>query len=310
MRGEADLLGGVDRRVVGAGAAMVGMTPSSHRVRSPGVRPALRTAIAQDGTRVPNWSDWYVSDARLRPRRPVPAHRRPAAGHRAAERRPRAGPPPPDPPRRDRHRQDGDDGLDHRRSTRSRRSCSPTTRRWPPSCTPSSASSSPNNAVEYFVSYFDYYQPEAYLPRTDTYIEKDSSPQRRDRPAAPRRDARAVRAPRRDHRRVRVVHLRPGRAGRLRRDRPQAAGRRQVPARRRAPPPRRPPVPAQRPGADACAVPGPRRHAGAPAGLRGVHRPGRVLRRRGRADHRARPADRRAAGRAQGDRTSTRRPTS
>lgn len=33
----------------------------------------------------------------------------------------------------------------------------------------------PHNAVEYFVSYFDYYQPEAYLPRTDTYIEKDSS---------------------------------------------------------------------------------------------------------------------------------------
>lgn len=31
----------------------------------------------------------------------------------------------------------------------------------------------PNNAVEYFVSYYDYYQPEAYLPRTDTYIEKD-----------------------------------------------------------------------------------------------------------------------------------------
>lgn len=33
----------------------------------------------------------------------------------------------------------------------------------------------PNNAVEYFVSYFDYYQPEAYIPRTNTYIEKDSS---------------------------------------------------------------------------------------------------------------------------------------
>src|SRR3954462_15759577 len=32
----------------------------------------------------------------------------------------------------------------------------------------------PDNAVEYFVSYFDYYQPEAYLPRSDTYIEKDS----------------------------------------------------------------------------------------------------------------------------------------
>ena len=33
----------------------------------------------------------------------------------------------------------------------------------------------PNNAVEYFVSYYDYYQPEAYIAHTDTYIEKDSS---------------------------------------------------------------------------------------------------------------------------------------
>ena len=33
----------------------------------------------------------------------------------------------------------------------------------------------PNNAVEYFVSYYDYYQPEAYVPRTDTYIEKESN---------------------------------------------------------------------------------------------------------------------------------------
>ena len=33
----------------------------------------------------------------------------------------------------------------------------------------------PDNAVEYFVSYYDYYQPEAYLPRTDTYIAKDAS---------------------------------------------------------------------------------------------------------------------------------------
>src|SRR3954451_23559393 len=32
----------------------------------------------------------------------------------------------------------------------------------------------PNNAVEYFVSYYDYYQPEAYIARTDTYIEKDA----------------------------------------------------------------------------------------------------------------------------------------
>ncbi|MCK4570697.1 DEAD/DEAH box helicase family protein, partial [Candidatus Bipolaricaulota bacterium] len=33
----------------------------------------------------------------------------------------------------------------------------------------------PDNAVHYFVSYYDYYQPEAYMPQTDTYIEKDSS---------------------------------------------------------------------------------------------------------------------------------------
>ena len=33
----------------------------------------------------------------------------------------------------------------------------------------------PENAVEYFVSYYDYYQPEAYVPSTDTYIEKDSA---------------------------------------------------------------------------------------------------------------------------------------
>ena len=33
----------------------------------------------------------------------------------------------------------------------------------------------PRNAVEYFVSYYDYYQPEAYVPASDTYIEKDSS---------------------------------------------------------------------------------------------------------------------------------------
>ncbi len=33
----------------------------------------------------------------------------------------------------------------------------------------------PHNAVEYFISYYDYYQPEAYIPQTDTFIEKDSS---------------------------------------------------------------------------------------------------------------------------------------
>ena len=43
----------------------------------------------------------------------------------------------------------------------------------------------PDNRVEYFVSYYDYYQPEAYIPSSDTFIEKDSLDQRRDRSAAP-----------------------------------------------------------------------------------------------------------------------------
>ena len=49
----------------------------------------------------------------------------------------------------------------------------------------------PDNAVEYFVSYYDYYQPEAYIPQSDTYIEKDAVDQRRHRPPAPRRDVAA-----------------------------------------------------------------------------------------------------------------------
>jgi excinuclease ABC subunit B len=71
----------------------------------------------------------------------------------------------------------------------------------------------PHNAVEYFVSYFDYYQPEAYIPRTDTFIEKDSS--RNDRAAAALDHELAVFTPRRDCRRQRLVHLRHRQQGRL-----------------------------------------------------------------------------------------------
>ena len=44
----------------------------------------------------------------------------------------------------------------------------------------------PDNAVEYFVSYYDYYQPEAYVPTTDTYIEKDRPSTRRSSGSASR----------------------------------------------------------------------------------------------------------------------------
>jgi excinuclease ABC subunit B len=95
----------------------------------------------------------------------------------------------------------------------------------------------PDNAVEYFVSYYDYYQPEAYVPRTDTYIEKDSRSTSRSTACATRRRG-AAGARRRDHRRLGVVHLRHrlGRdlfeddlqAGSRRQDRPRRADRRLV----------------------------------------------------------------------------------
>ena len=67
----------------------------------------------------------------------------------------------------------------------------------------------PDNAVEYFVSYYDYYQPEAYLPaRTCTSRRTRRSTTRSTACATPR--PRPAHAPRRGHRRQRVLHLRPG----------------------------------------------------------------------------------------------------
>ena len=125
----------------------------------------------------------------------------------------------------------------------------------------------PDNAVEYFVSYFDYYQPEAYLPRSDTYIEKDSS--RNDEIDRLRHAATHSLFERRDVIVVasRELHLRHRRAGRLRRDRPQAPTGRLVPPRQRPSAPRRPAVPAQRRGPRARALPRPRRHPRVPPGV-------------------------------------------
>ena len=76
----------------------------------------------------------------------------------------------------------------------------------------------PKNAVEYFVSYFDYYQPEAYIPRSDTYIEKDSSINEEiERLRLSATSALAL-APRCHRGRECVVHLRCDLAGRLRAD--------------------------------------------------------------------------------------------
>ena len=158
----------------------------------------------------------------------------------------------------------------------------------------------PDNAVEYFVSYFDYYQPEAYLPRSDTYIEKDSS--RNEEIDRLRHAATHALFERRDVIIVAsvsciyglgapvdygatVLRLRTG--GQYRRD----AVLRHL-------------VDLQYQRNDAALTRARFRVRGdtleiGPASVRD-HRPGRVLRRRGRADHGARPADRRAARRAQG----------
>ena len=112
------------------------------------------------------------------------------------------GPAPPDAARRHRHRQD------------LRRSPGPSTKHNKPTLVLAHNKTLaaqlyaefreffPDNAVEYFVSYFDYYQPEAYLPRERHVHREGLVAQRRDRQAPPRRDPRAVRAPRRDHRRA------------------------------------------------------------------------------------------------------------
>ena len=140
----------------------------------------------------------------------------------------------------------------------------------------------PHNAVEYFVSYYDYYQPEAYVPQTDTYIEKDSSINdeverlrhsatnslltRRDVSWSPRSRASTVSARRKS--------TSTGWSGsRWATDR----------ARRAAAQVGRHAVPAQRPRVQPGHVPGPRRHHRSDPGLRGARRPDGDVRRRDRA---------------------------
>ena len=83
----------------------------------------------------------------------------------------------------------------------------------------------PDNAVEYFVSYYDYYQPEAYVPQTDTYIEKDSSIN--DEVDRLRHSAtNAAHPPGHGRGGLRLLHLRPGHAAGVRGPDAQAEGRR------------------------------------------------------------------------------------
>ena len=73
----------------------------------------------------------------------------------------------------------------------------------------------PEDAVEYFVSYYDYYQPEAYIPSTDTYIEKDSAINDEIDRLRHSATAALVRAAQRHHCGIGVLHLLAGRPHRL-----------------------------------------------------------------------------------------------
>ena len=208
------------------------------------------------------------------------------------------GPAPPDPARRDRHRQDLHDRQGDRAAPEADARAGPQqdARRAALRRVPRVLPGQRGRVLRQLLRLL----PARGVPAAVRHVHREGlEPERRDRQAPPRGDPRPVRAARRDHRRQRQLHLRPRRAGRLRRDGPPPPARRPVPARRRPPPPGRSAVPAQRPGAPAGPLPGPRRHPRDRARVGRPDRPGRVLRRRGRADHRGRPADRRAARRAQ-----------
>ena len=151
----------------------------------------------------------------------------------------------------------------------------------------------PNNAIEYFVSYYDYYQPEAYVPQTDTYIEKDSSINyevERLRHSATnslltRRDTIVVV--------LGVVHLRPGHAAGVRGPDAQGQARRHHRAGHAAAQAGRHAVRPERPGLHPRHLPGPRRHHRGHPDVRGARRPDRDVRRRDRAADDAAPAHRR-----------------
>src|SRR5438477_6376737 len=112
--------------------------------------------------------------ARVSGRLPLPTHGRSAAGHRPACRW--------HPPRlqvsdvagRDRVGQDRDHGLAGRAGAAAHAGAGPN-KTLAAQLYAEFKEFFPHNAVEYFVSYYDYYQPEAYIARSDTYIEKDST---------------------------------------------------------------------------------------------------------------------------------------
>ena len=153
----------------------------------------------------------------------------------------------------------------------------------------------PENGIEYFVSYYDYYQPEAYIPRTDTYIAKDADINEEidklrhaaTRSLFERRDVVIVAS-------VSCIYG-LGEPERVLQLRAEVQGRRYGEPDTGAAAARRHAVRAQRQEPRPRQLPPARRQPDDPPGLRRAGRPHRLLRRRGGAHHGARPAHRRGA---------------
>ena len=229
--------------------------------------------------------------------RPVRADRRPACGDRVAGRWHQRRAQAPGAARRDRHRQDLHGGARDRVRAEADAGDGPQqdARR---AALPGVQGVLPRQRGRVFRELLRLL-PAGGLPAPDRYVHREGLvAQRRDRSAAAQRHARALRAPGRGDRRLGVGHLRPRRAGRLRRDGDQPEAGRALPARRDPASPRRPAVPAQRRRPRAREVPRARRRPRGPATARRIRRADRLLRRRGGADRRDRRPDRRGARRA------------
>ena len=149
----------------------------------------------------------------------------------------------------------------------------------------------PDNAVEYFVSYYDYYQPEAYLPATRHLHREGLLHQPGDRPAAPRGHQQPAHARRRGHRGLGLLHLRPGLAGGVPGPGGAAQGGRRDQPRRGLRQAGEDPLRAQRHRLRPGQVPGAGRQLRGVAGLRRLRPAGEPVGRPGGGDRQGRPAD-------------------
>ena len=221
----------------------------------------------------------------------LPADRRPAAGDRDARRVDQGRQPLPDAARRDRHRQDGDDGVDHRagRAPGARDRAQQDARRAALQRVPRVLPRERGRVLRLLLRLL----PARGVRPTGRPLHREGLVAERRHLAAPARgDLGALHPPRRGRRRLGLVHLRPRLAGGVARPRAGPERRRVDRPRRGAADADREPVRAERQRARPRPLPGQGRPRRGAAGELGDRVPRLVLRRRGRVDLALRPADR------------------